>query len=275
MKTDKNQTPEQKSSPKNGSLTEKKKHFSPEKDPTKGTFKFPDEFVFSPVVKPSEPKITEPNIPAELFGASSKLEDIVGHPFNPAEKGTPGFYFDRYVSLVMDSARDYNRALYRLRRAHVHDQHNHVNSPAFRRMPPLSDEDPSLAIPPKATTSMPEEMTSALFAKIEADFVRAATRLETYLMPDADPPKTSVHDPVEGIELFVKGNVDCIRVNDYIISVRIGASVSDKKAPAAESIDIEFFEPAFSSSSHTSISSAFSSFSSTTASPTTTWHAGP
>jgi len=223
-------------------LKKRPKHFTPEKEDN--SFLFLDEFlVCSQANKP------EPNVPPELFGGASSLQDLLGHPFKHSESDSPGYHFDRYARLLLDAVRDYNRALYRLRRAHVYEE----QPAAFRRMPALPDESSNFEIRSDGRSTLPAE----LFERIQNEFIRAAECLEVLL----NVPNAGFPDPLNNnLKVYVSGNVDCIRVNDYIISVRIGAHADRKEIVATN--DVEAREIAYSSSSHISVSSAFSSFSS-------------
>jgi hypothetical protein len=209
-------------------------------------------------VRTDKPRIN-PAVPIELEGRPRTLANTVGHRFKHApkpknahdKKGWAAYRFDRYTHLLMDVIRDYNRALYRLRRSHVFK-----DFPAdFGRMCQLPDEDERFVL-----TSGNKDSIHEVRCAIEDEFERAAKILEKWLhdeVPVYDPP---TKDRTSGKpDFYFHGRVDCIRVNDYIVSVRImgGASTPMLELP-------------YSSSSFTSISSAFSSYSSTNA-----WQAGP
>jgi hypothetical protein len=147
----------------------------------------------------------------------------------------------------MDAVRNYNRALYRLRRAHFYFDHN----PFFQRMDAL----------PQDKVIFPGPNPESAFLLVENEFLAASRLLRTLVSL----PLLDFADPITKMNLCMVGNVDCIRTNDYIVSVRIGGEATDR--PARE---LGIREPPYSSSSFTSISSAFSSYSSFI-----DWHAGP
>lgn len=231
------------------------KHFRPEKDKDNKFF-FPEEFVFR------FDKEIIPNIPANLDADFGRFPAVLGHPFYHAAPESKSYHFDRYARLLMDRIRDYNRALYRLRRAHVY--YDHPDN--FKHMTELDYEAASLKLPEDPSK---DPDPKAAFEAIEKEFENACDRLDGILIPTDD----KVEDKVTNLPLFFRGNVDCIRINDYIVSIRIGGNAS--KSPFSEGEKPGrgaqlLVEPHFSSSSHTSVSSGFSSYSSNP-----NWQAGP
>jgi hypothetical protein len=248
-------------------------YFVPETDST-GKFVFPEEFV-----EGNKTDRVKPNVPPELHGKPRTIANTLGTRFTHHPKpqiGEPdylkklgAYHFDRFAQLLMDRIRDYNRALYRFRRAYV----NHDHKLDVGRMMELPNENRTFIF----GLGDPDD---TVFVRIEAEFAAAAGRLKK-LLDDASNGTVEIEDYVHGLKnplhpddiksqpLFVKGFVDCIRVNDYILSVRIGAVASDESIPVKLGIK-DMSEPPFSSSSFTSISSAFSSYSSLDM-----WHAAP
>jgi hypothetical protein len=218
----------QKGDPTKTRARKRKKHlnrsarqFMPARD-SDGDYFFLDEFV------KKEQNVVIPNVPPDLEGAGNTLQDIAGYRFNHAPVGGAGYHFDRYARLLMDLIRDYNRALYRLRRHYFWKEHH------------------------RTMTELPnDQLNINEFDEIEDAYEAAFDRLVFFLKL----PLLGDKDPLTGLPLFVEGNVDCIRANDYIVSVRIGATASDQELNTEKEIP-------YSSSSHISISSTFSSYSS-------------
>jgi hypothetical protein len=220
----------------NPHLKPRKKHPRPTEKDGGGRYYFLDEFV-----KKQGGNVTA-NQPPDLLNHDCTVTEIAGSPFRHAPNPTdPGYHLDRYARLLMDRIRDYNRALYRMRRAYFYKVHQ-------KEMTKLPDDQLDFPFP----------LTDAQFDKIEDAYIAAFDCLAHLL----NLPLENEDDPLNDAPLYVSGDVECIRRNDYIFSVRIGATASN--APLVEK------EIPYSSSSHISISSTFSSYSSSNS-----WQAQP
>lgn len=223
-----------------GTLKEREKHFKPPRD-EHNKFLFLEEFVHI------EDETVKPTVPRELRAGTPVLADFVGVPFNHAADGYPGFHFDRYLRLLMDVIRGYNRALYRLRRAHFIEDFHNVPQSTTTRMDELPNEHRDYRVPPVGSSNFKDQ-----FEKIEDAFHDASRELDRFLSLPQE-----FNDPFfPDYALHVDGMVDCIRVNDYIVSVHVAAYAGTQR------LIRDMKEIPFSSSSHTSISSPFSSYSS-------------
>jgi hypothetical protein len=195
------------------------------------------------------------NVPPEICGSSRTLENTLGCAFRPLPKPTGvtsksvlgAYRFDRYVSLLLDLVRNYNRGLYRLRRAHCWNDHCVL-------MDALTDD--PLPLPPMGASI---EVKRRCFHPIEDAYVSAVRKLTLFVG------SAPCVDPIAGESFYFYGDAEFIRVNDYIVSVRIGGEATED-APGKR----DPREPAYSSSSQISISSPFSSYSSNSS-----WYAGP
>jgi hypothetical protein len=252
-------------------LEKRTKHFLPEQDKD-NDYRFLDEFVYK---KEKDPKLI-PNVPPNKSGNFVALDEVVGNPFKHAgQDGDKGYHLDRYARLLIDLIRDYNRALYRLRRAHYYDEHAKDDK---YDMPPLDKDKPEFG------TGLPSPVPTPLMDQIEDAYNDAFGRVFDMLNVKGDklivdPLNKDPDHPDDPLPLYVSGNVDCIRMNDYIISVRIGVHAhkhSFKSGAKVVEGQYEIREIPYSSSSHISISSAFSSYSSLTPySSSSSWHAQP
>jgi hypothetical protein len=244
-------------------LAPRKKHFNLDRDPANGDLLFPEEFV----ARSKKSGHIVPNVPVELENKPRTVANTLGHPFkhHPKPKDSAdlnavaAYDFDRYAHLLMDVIRRYNRALYRLRRSRLFKDY----PKDFGNMPQLPNEADRFILPGKDVAE-----TESIREQIQDEFSDAATQLEYMLtFPlSIEDPLTTTENPDDGsqipqpLDVEQEGNVDCIRINDYIVSVRIGVAASGSVRT----------EIPVSSSSFTSISSAFSSYSSMNG-----WEAGP
>ncbi len=189
-----------------------------------------------------------PNVPWGITDNTPLIEKIIGHRFKKAKKtDDSNYHFDRYARILMECIRLYNRALYRLRRGKVLYNHPEI----FGRMPHLVNDAAELELPDPGTTT--DAIRDQTYGKVEDAYIAALDNLKGLLAP-----KVSAPDPYTNSgTVYFKGMVHLIKVNDYVISVRIGGEAQDTPFPANDGEDAEL---PFSSSSYIFISSPFSSY---------------
>jgi hypothetical protein len=146
---------------------------------------------------------------------------ILGSPFINSGKGL----FDPLLERIANCVRNYNAALYWMRRLHLLENAEHIDTPPPRN-PHGDKDDPPM---PPGTKPTAEQILNA-----QEDWKTAVNNLDKALEPPSP--------------LFQQIFADMIQVNGYIVSMRVVAQL----APPGS-------EFGGSSSSHISISSAFSS----------------
>jgi hypothetical protein len=159
---------------------------------------------------------------------------ILGGPFNKKPKDS----FDHLLEVLADHVRKYNAALYWMRRQHLHE--NHGNDINKNKLPPRNPGNPdeSADLPPPGGYEQSIQAAQQKWKKAVFD-------LKKVLSGTYDPPI----QPPTNYTVFKNIWADFIRVNDYIVSMRVIAEASENK--------IGILELGGSSSSHISISSAF------------------
>jgi len=197
-------------------------------------------------------------------GSQSPFEDpfpILGAPFNK-DPNDPNNKFNLLVEEIARCARNYNAALYWMRRLHFHLKHSLYGS-AFRinTAPPRNphgnkDEDPNNDLAnwksPDFLIPDPTDNQNPI-AKAQTRWKAAVADLKNALTPEFDTPPTTPPHPPYPTKPFKQIWADMVQVNRYIISMRI---VADEQAYTG---DPSIRELGGSSSSYISISSAFSS----------------
>jgi hypothetical protein len=190
-------------------------------------------------------------------GTQAPFEDpipFLGVPFDDTP-GNLNSNFDKLLGNITNCARNYNAALYWMRRLHFHlkaklyPKDFIINTAPPRN--PHGDDDPNNDLASwdlkrfdPAQTPIDNPVTKA-----QAAWEGAVTALTNALTPGFDVPPTIPPHPTK---FFKQIWADMVQVNGYIVSARVVAvGVNDKGQHAREL--------GGSSSSHISISSAFSS----------------
>jgi hypothetical protein len=225
---------------------------------TKRYFCFPEEAVLQSI----EEGIRVANVPPEMEGREAVLSDVVGFAlaFDDLVWWTKDVNwrkanaFNKFVFLLTNEVRHFNRALYRIRRAKYKLDLGEFDGSLMRM---LQNDD--LPFPPKAKPTQ-DEVKSQCKA-LEKRFQVTCQGLERFLK---DIPTDLTATPKEILlgegnaseknpKLKVRGVIELIKVNDFVVSTRVVGEVSygfESMGPG---------EPGFISSSHTSLSSGYSS----------------
>jgi hypothetical protein len=164
---------------------------------------------------------------------------ILGGPFNKKANNP----FDHLIEVLADRARRYNAALYWMRRLHLYENHpNQIN-----QSPPMNPGNPDEVATPPPSAGYHRAIRAA-----QSKWKRAVFDLKAVLSGDYDPPQGAAADFV----IFENIWADFLRVNDYIVSMRVVAQ-ADPAATVLGKGNMNTFELGGSSSSHISVSSAF------------------
>jgi hypothetical protein len=186
-------------------------------------------------------------------GTQAPFEDpipILGAPFNK----DPNSHFDLLLSNIALWARNYNAALYWMRRLHFHLKHRlfpkdfKINT-APPRNPHGDNDDPNHDVSEWQLNEFNDANTLPI-KQAQERWGDAITKLNGFLATPQD-----VVLPDGTPKTFKQVWADMVQVNGYIVSIRLVADEKDYN-PLSK---LGVLEMGGSSSSHISISSAFSS----------------
>jgi len=189
-------------------------------------------------IKQAQPEPSYFEEPKDPAGWEQFNKWILGHGLSKI----PPTDFDNLLSDLANLVRKYNACLYRLRRLHFYKHSDNKAGDSFP--PPGPSEDPKETIDPVGDPAGFDWKVKVA----QHDWTVATQNLDQFI--DRKPDKS-----YGGLAIT---SADMIEVNGYIVSMRIIANPAEPTQPTTEGT-VRIREVGGSSSSHISISSAFSS----------------